>query len=104
MSDERFDLPHPTVIFPEVKIPAIVVFTKYDILFNEHYRDCLHIKSETDRRKEAENRAQIAYSKRTKELIGKYPFVRVQVLTHKDSTRKATQERKEQEGLLIKYL
>ena len=92
------------LIFPEVKIPIIVVLTKYDVLFNEQYRNCLHIESETDRRKEAKKRAQSAYNEHTKVLTGKYPFVRVQVSKDKDTNRKVTQEQKDLEGLLIKYL
>ena len=95
---------HIALIFVEVKIPVIVVFTKYDILFNEHYRDCRHIKSPDDRRAEAAKRAERAFIDFTKHLTGKFPFVPVLVSAHKDSTRKATQKQKEYEGLLIKYL
>ena len=35
---------HILVNFFEIKIPVMVVFTKYDVLFNEHYRDCLRDK------------------------------------------------------------
>ena len=92
-------------LIPEVNIPVIVVLTKYDVLFNEQYRNCLDADiSPTGRRKEAAKRAEHAFNNYTKALIGKYPFVHVQVSTHKDSTRKATQQEKEQEGLLIKYL
>ena len=59
--------------FPEVEMPVIVVFTKYDVLFNEHYHDCLHISSPSDRREEAANRANRAFSEFTKEL--EFPFV-----------------------------
>jgi|SRR5882762_6373904 len=90
------------LIFSEVKIPVIVVFTKYDILFNEHYRDCLrdcpHISSATDRRVEATNRANRAFSELTKDLS--FPFVPVQV-SQKDKKKKSTRK---DEGLLIIFV
>ena len=104
MNYGRFDLPHPTDVSPGVNIPVIVVLTKYDLLFNEQYRDCGHISSQVGRKEEAAKRAKLLFSAYTKELTGKYPFVSVQVSTHKVSTRKATQKQKEHEGLLIKYL
>jgi hypothetical protein len=90
VSDERFDLPHPTD-FPEVMIPVIIVFTKYDLLVVKHFRACSHILSVLDRMVEARNRAMLAFSEFTKVL--KVPFVPV-------STLKETQ--KEYGGLLIK--
>jgi hypothetical protein len=99
---------HIRLIFPEVNIPVIVVFTKYDILFNEHYRDCLRDKlSPTNIRVEAANRANRAFIEYTKELEEKkkFPFVPVQVATQKDkrknATQKDTQKQREEEGLLI---
>ena len=53
---------HILVNFPEVKIPVIVVLTKFDVLFYEHYRDCLRENlSPTDIRVEAANRANRAF-------------------------------------------
>ena len=66
------------LIFAEVKIPVIVVFTKYDLLIVEHYRACSHIPSQPDRKAEARERAGRAFSERTKEL--KVPFVPVTTL------------------------
>ena len=93
-----------SLMFPEVKIPVIVVFTKYDVLFNEHYRDCLRdrpdILSPHFRRVEATNRANRAFSEFTKEL--EFPFVPVQVSTkekQKNSSRKDIEKQKELEGL-----
>ena len=52
----------------------MVVFTKYDVLFNEHYRDCLRDKlSPTEIREEAANRTHRAFIKFTKDL--EFPFV-----------------------------
>ena len=87
---------HIPLIFVEVNIPVIVVFTKYDLLVVEHFRECSHLSSSTDKRVEAANRANRAFREFTKELTGKYPFVPVQV-SRKD--RKNTQ--KENGGLFI---
>jgi len=74
----------------ELKIPVIVVFTKYDVLFNEHYRDCLHLSSsQSDRRTEALNRANLAFREYTQGLV--FPFVPVQV-TPKEKQKKLTRE------------
>ena len=81
---------HISLIFAEVKIPVIVVFTKFDLLFVEHFRDCSHISSVPDKKVEAKKRALRAFSEFTKEL--EMPFVPV-------STRKDMQE--EYGGLLI---
>jgi hypothetical protein len=96
------------LIFSEVNIPVIVVFTKYDVLFNEHYRDCLRDKlSPTVIRVEAANRANRAFIEYTKELEEKkkFPFVPVQVASQKDKWKKSTQidtqKQREEEGLLI---
>ena len=86
----RFDPPHPTD-FAEVKIPVIVVFTKYDYLVVEHFRDCSHISSLHERKVEAINHADSAFSEFTKDL--KIPFTPV-------STQKEAQ--KEYGGLLIR--
>ena len=95
---------HILVNFPEVNIPVIVVLTKFDVLFYEHYRDCLRENlSPTDIRVEAANRANRAFINFTKGL--KFPFVPVQVSTEKDSrkylTEKNMQKQREDEGLLI---
>ena len=63
------------LIFSEVKIPVIVVLTKYDLLVMEHYRACSHIPSHPDRKAEAKDRADRAFSECTKEL--EVPFVPV---------------------------
>ena len=82
----------------------MVVFTKYDVLFNEHYRDCLRDKLlPTEIRVEAADRAKRAFVKFTEDL--EFPFVPVQVSTQKDRrknlTEKDTQKQREDEGLLI---
>ena len=66
------------LIFPEVKIPVIVVFTKYDYLFVEHFRACSHISSLPDRKVEAINRAESAFRDFTKGL--EVPFAPVSTL------------------------
>jgi endonuclease V-like protein UPF0215 family len=60
-----FDIP---LIFAEVKIPVIVVLTKYDLLVMEHYRACSHNLSVADKKVEATKRAKHAFSEVTKEL------------------------------------
>jgi len=52
----------------ELKIPVIVVFTKYDLLVVEHFRECSHISSMHERIAEASNRAAFAFSEYTKKL------------------------------------
>ena len=84
---------HMPLIFAEVKIPVIVVFTKFDLLFVEHFRDCSHITSSPDKKMEAKKRALRAFSEFTQEL--RFPFVPV-------STRKDMQE--EYGGLLIIFV
>ena len=54
---------HIPLIFAEVKIPVIVVFTKYDLLVLGHYRACSHISFLPDKRV-----GQIGHSGTTKEL------------------------------------
>jgi hypothetical protein len=76
--------------FAEVKIPVIVVLTKYDLLVMEHYRACGQLLSVTDKKVEAARRAQLAFDNVTREL--KVPFVPV-------STKKEAM--KEYGGLLI---
>ena len=72
---------HIPLIFAEVKIPVIVVLTKYDLLVMEHYRDCRHISSPPDRNVEAKKRAERAFSEVTKELKElKVPFAPVSTL------------------------
>ena len=98
---------HILVNFLEVNIPVIVVFTKYDVLFNEHYRDCLRDKLlPTEIRVEAADRAKLAFVKFTEDL--EFPFVVVQVSTQKDRQKKLkvkdTQKQREDEGLLIMNL
>ena len=63
------------LIFAEVEIPVIVVFTKYDLLVLEHYHACSHISSPSNRKVEAKERAKLAFSEFTKEL--KVPFTPV---------------------------
>jgi len=77
VSDSIF---HITLILALVKIPVIVVFTKYDLLVVEHFRASSHIPSHPDRKAEAEKRAEKAFNEVTKDL--KVPFVPV-------STKKA---------------
>ena len=70
-----------TLIFTEVKIPVIVVFTKYDLLVMEHYRHCSHISSADEKKKEATKRAELAFSVVAKELKKKeVPFVPVSTM------------------------
>ena len=77
------------LIFDEVNIPVIMVFTKYDRLVLMHYlRDCGHIPSQVDRKVEAINRAESSFRDfTTKEVT--VPFAPV-------TTRK-----EEYRGLLI---
>jgi hypothetical protein len=72
---------HIPLIFAEVKIPVIVVLTKYDLLVMEHYRACSHILSLPDRNVEAKKRAERAFReviKGLKEL--NVPFAPVSTL------------------------
>ena len=94
---------HILVNFLEVNIPVMVVFTKYDVLFNEHYNhDCLW-QIILEIRVEAANRAKRAFTKGLE-----FPFVVVQVSTQKDRQKKLkvkdTQKQREDEGLLIMNL
>ena len=66
------------LILAEVKIPVIVVLTKYDLLVMEHLRACKNISSTPDRNLEAKKRAQRAFNEVTKEL--KVPFAPVSTL------------------------
>ena len=68
---------HILPIFAEVKIPVIVVLTKYDLLVMEHYRACSHILSLADKKVEATKRAMRAFNEVTKEL--KVPFVPISI-------------------------
>jgi GTPase len=63
------------LILAAVKIPVIVVFTKYDLLVVEHYRASSHISSQPDRKVEATKRAEKAFIEVTKDL--QVPFVPV---------------------------
>jgi GTPase len=81
---------HIPLTFAKVKIPVIVVLTKYDLLVMEHYRACSQTLSVTEKKVEATKRAKLAFNKVTKEL--KVPFVPV-------STKK--EALKEYGGLLI---
>jgi hypothetical protein len=82
---------HIPLIFAEVNIPVIVVFTKYDYLVMEHIRACSHISSPSLRKMEAIKRAESAFNDFTKGL--KVPFAPVSTL--KDA-------QKEYGGLLIR--
>jgi hypothetical protein len=75
VSDGRFDLPLDIDFLSEVKIPVIVVFTKYDLLVVDYFRACHHISSLPDRKVEAKERAKRAFNEFTKQL--KFPFVPV---------------------------
>jgi endonuclease V-like protein UPF0215 family len=75
---------HIPLIFAEVKIPVIVVLTKYDLLVMEHYRACNHKLSADEKKVEATKRAKHAFSEVTKEL--KVPFVPVS--TKKEALKK----------------
>ena len=77
MSDSIIHIP---LIFAAVKIPVVVVFTKYDLLVMEHFMASGHISSRPERQAEAKKRAEKAFKEVTKEL--KVPFVPV-------STKKA---------------
>ena len=67
-----------SLMFAEVKIPVIVVFTKFDLLVVEHFRACSHILSLPDRKAESTDRAEKAFNHITKEL--KVPFAPVSTL------------------------
>jgi hypothetical protein len=67
----------------ELKIPVIVVFTKYDLLVMEHFRAISHISSPPDKKVEAKKRAEKALSEVTKDL---------KVLCVPVSTKKAFRE------------
>ena len=75
---------HVPPIFVEVKIPVIVVFTKFDILVVEHFRACGHIESRPDRKVEATNRALRVFNERAKELQVKFKVPFVPVSTKRD--------------------
>ena len=69
---------HMALIFVAVKIPVIVVLTKYDLLVTGHFRVSSHIPSLPDRKVEAKKRAQKAF----KEVTTKdRPFTYVPVST-----------------------
>jgi len=59
----------------QLKIPVVVVLSKYDLLVVEHVRACGHIPSGPNRTAEAEKRATNALTEVTKDL--KVPFVPV---------------------------
>jgi hypothetical protein len=86
-----FSIFHIPLIFAEVKIPVIVVFTKFDYLVVEHFRACSHISSLPHRRAEAIKHAESAFNDFTKGL--EVPFAPVSTL--KDA-------QKEYGGLLIR--
>ena len=74
---------HIPLTFTEVKIPVIVVLTKYDLLVVEHYRHCNRILSadEEEKKKVATERAKQAFSVVAKELEEKeVPFVPVSTM------------------------
>jgi GTPase len=84
---------HIPLIFAQVKIPVIVVLTKYDLLVVEHHRACSHISSPLEKMVEATKRAKNTFNEVTKELKRlNVPFAPV-------STLKKTQ--KEYGGQLI---
>ena len=66
---------HIALNFVAVKIPVIVVFTKYDLLVMEHFRASSHIPSLSDRIREAKKRAEKTLKEVTKNLP--FPFVPV---------------------------
>ena len=70
-----YSIIHIPLIFAAVKIPVIVVFTKYDLLVMEHFLASSHIPSRPDRQAEAKERMEKAFKEVTKEL--KAPFVPV---------------------------
>jgi hypothetical protein len=76
---------HVKLIFAEVKISVIVVFTKFDILVVEHFRACSHIDSRRDRKVEATNRALCAFNERAKELRVQFKVPFIPVSTKGDS-------------------
>ena len=71
---------HIAPIFVAVKIPVIMVFTKYNLLVVEHFRASSHIPSVPDRKMEAKKRAEKAF----KEVIKDLPFAFVPVSTKKE--------------------
>jgi hypothetical protein len=72
---------HRPLIFVEVKIPIIVVFTKYDLLIMEHYRACSKM---PDGKVEAKRRAEHTLRKVTEKLEElKVPFAPVSTLRKK---------------------
>ena len=80
-------------IFHNLDIPVMVVFTKYHILFNEHYRDCLRDNlPQTGLRVEDANRASRAFIKFTKVI--EFPFVPRPSINAEDR-----QKRREDESL-----
>ena len=79
ISDKRLIFYIPP-IFVAVKIPVIVVFTKYDLLIMEHFRASSHISSLPERKVEAKKRAEKAFNEVTKDL----QFTFVPVSTKKD--------------------
>jgi hypothetical protein len=81
VSDGHFEF-HISLIFAEVKIPVIVVLTKYDLLVMEHYRACSHLPV-TEKKAEAAKLAKHAFSEVTRVL--KVPFVPVS--TKKDALK-----------------
>ena len=82
---------HIPLIFDEVNIPVIVVFTKFDLLFVEHFIACGHIASLPDKKVEALKRAENVFRDFTTEEV-KIPFAPV-------STKK--EALKEYGGLLV---
>ena len=72
---------HIPLIFVEVKIPIIVVLTKYDLLIMEHYRACSQMPDGTV---EAKRRAEQAFKKVTEKLKElKVPFAPASTLKKK---------------------
>ena len=59
---------HIPLIFTEVKIPVILVLTKYDLLIKEHYHGCRHKLSPADKKAEIIKRAKQGFSEVTKQL------------------------------------
>ena len=84
---------HVRLIFAAVKIPVIVVLTKYDYLVVEHFRACDQKLPLRERKAEAIFRAERAFKGITKGL--KVPFAPV-------STQK--EERDDYGGLLIRSI
>ena len=75
MSVMSYSITHISLIFAAVKIPVILVFTKYDLLVMEHFLASGHISSRPDRQAEAKKCAEKAFKEATKGL--KVPFVPV---------------------------